>query len=189
MNRRQKPEQAEYGIGEDRSGSRTTPAIRRSTRIRAALAADLDAINRVVEKAVMSWDLPERVKRLALPSYRYTESDLNHFEVVVAEVEAEEIIGVAAWEQADPTDIPAGCTGVMLHGIFVDPGYHRRGIGGRLFGVTENAVRRLEADGLLVRAQKDANGFFISRGMIKLAVEDPLRQYDNRFWKLAGDRR
>ncbi|GAB6039601.1 hypothetical protein [Endothiovibrio diazotrophicus] len=30
--------------------------------------ADLEAINRVVEGAVMSWQLPERVKRLSLPS-------------------------------------------------------------------------------------------------------------------------
>ena len=30
----------------------------------------LDAINRVIESAVLGWDLAERVKRLVLPSYR-----------------------------------------------------------------------------------------------------------------------
>ncbi len=37
--------------------------------IRLAGHADLEAINRVIEVAVMTWDLPDRVKRLSLPAY------------------------------------------------------------------------------------------------------------------------
>ena len=33
----------------------------------------------------MGWQLPERVKRLALPSYRYNEMDLKYYSLVVAE--------------------------------------------------------------------------------------------------------
>jgi hypothetical protein len=38
-------------------------------------------------------------------------------------------------------------------------------------------------DGLLVKAQQDASGFFRAMGMQRLPVEDPARQYANRFWK------
>ena len=54
--------------------------------LRPALKTDLDAINRVIEAAVMTWKLPERVKRLSLPSYRYTLADFAHLEMVVAVV-------------------------------------------------------------------------------------------------------
>ena len=53
--------------------------------IRPANEDDLDAINGVIEAAVMSWQLPERVKRLALPSYRYNAMDLKYFSLAVAE--------------------------------------------------------------------------------------------------------
>ena len=39
-------------------------------RIRPVDETDLDALNRVIGAAVMTWALPERVKRLSLPVYR-----------------------------------------------------------------------------------------------------------------------
>ena len=44
----------------------------------------LDAINRVIESAVLGWNLAERVKRLVLPSYRYTPLDVQHLSFAVA---------------------------------------------------------------------------------------------------------
>jgi hypothetical protein len=46
--------------------------------LRRASANDLDAVNRVIETAVMGWVLPERVKRLSLPGYRYAAHDLEN---------------------------------------------------------------------------------------------------------------
>lgn len=37
--------------------------------LRPASPADLGEISALIERAVMTWRLPERVKRLALPSY------------------------------------------------------------------------------------------------------------------------
>jgi GNAT superfamily N-acetyltransferase len=153
--------------------------------IRTARQADLEAINRVVEAAVMTWQLPERVKRLSLPSYRYTDIDFDHFEMVVAGDERQNTMGIATWELADAKDAPAGQTALLLHGIYVDPSYHHQGIGGLLFQAAERAVRKHRCDGLLVKVQEDANGFFISQGMHRLPVEDPQRHYANRFWKDA----
>ena len=157
--------------------------------LRTARQTDLEAINRVIEAAVMTWDLPERVKRLSLPSYRYTSVDFEHFEIVVAEDDRQSMLGVAAWEPADSKDAPAGQTALLLHGIYVHPSYHHQGVGGLLFPAAERAVRKHDCDGLLVKAQEDANGFFVSQGMSRLQVDDPLRHYANRFWKSIDKKR
>ena len=76
--------------------------------IRPAGQADLEAINRVIEAAVMTWHLPDRVKRLSLPAYRYDSVDLVHLDIVLAEDSRQNIIGIAAWEQATTRESPAG---------------------------------------------------------------------------------
>jgi predicted N-acetyltransferase YhbS len=151
--------------------------------IRAAARADLEAINQVIESAVMTWNLPERVKRLSLPSYCYSEMDLAHLQLVVAEESARRIIGVVAWERADARDAPQGRNGLLLHGIYVAPAHHRQGVGSALLSAAETAARNYHYDGLLVKAQEDATGFFVSRGLRKLPAEKPLHQYANRLWK------
>jgi predicted N-acetyltransferase YhbS len=161
----------------------TTDVITGDIQIRPVDEADLDALNRVIEAAVMTWALPQRVKRLSLPVYRYNRQDLAHLDMVVAVAQQGQVVGVAAWEEADPRDAPAGQRALLLHGIYVDPSLHRRGIGGRLFSAAEAAVGQRQCDGLLVKAQQDATGFFISRGMCRLDVDEPLRQYGNRLWK------
>jgi predicted N-acetyltransferase YhbS len=155
--------------------------------IRPAKPEDLEAINRIVEAAVMTWDLPERVKRLSLSSYRYNALDLEHFNMVVAEAEQQHIIGIAAWEQADARDIPAGQIGLMLHGIYVDPAHHYQGIGRQLFQYAEQAARQQHYDGVLVKAQTGAEGFFLAQGMHRLPVENSERHYANRYWKRVNE--
>lgn len=134
----------------------------------------------------MTWNLPERVKRLSLPSYRYSSADFNYLQMVVAEDETHTIIGVAGWEQADPKDTPAGHSALLLHGIYVEPSHHRQGVGRELFHAAVQAVRQHRYSGLLVKAQADADGFFVAQGMNRLSVEDPLRHYANRFWLPAA---
>lgn len=151
--------------------------------LRPATAADLPLMNAIVERAVMSWRLAERVKRLSLPSYRYHAHDLLHMHGVVAEDGEGTLLGVAMWDEADPRDAPAGRRGLLLHGIYVDPARQRAGIGARLLDAAADAAREHGCDGLLVKAQADANGFFAARGLTRLAVVDPLRDYPHRFWQ------
>ena len=75
-----------------------------SISLRPATLDDLPAINRVIEAAVMTWDLPERVKRLSLPSYRYDAFDFDHLQMVVAEDATGQPVGLASWEAADPRE-------------------------------------------------------------------------------------
>ena len=155
-------------------------------RIRPVVETDLACVNRVIEAAIMTWALPERVKRLSLPVYRYTSQDLAHLGMVLAEEQTRQIVGVAAWEEAAAKESLPGYRSLLLHGIYVDPSHHRQGIGRQLFGAAESAVCQLQYDGLLVKAQQNANGFFESLGMQSIAVEEPLHQYAHRFWKASA---
>lgn len=149
-------------------------------------AADLHRANAVVEAAVSTWHLPDRVKRLSLQSYRYQPHDLDHLSLVAAEDAAGRIVGVAAWEPASAGDAPTGRKGLLLHGLYVDPARQRQGIGRRLLGAAEQAARQGGFEGLLVKANRDAQGYFLKRGLQPLPVDDPRRDYPYRFWLKLG---
>jgi len=153
--------------------------------IRLAKKDDLAHVNHVIEAAIMTWNLPERVKRLSLPSYRYTDLDFKHIDMAVAEKDEHNIVGVAAWEEADPKDIPDGQTAMLLHGIYVAPRYHHQGIGQQLFEYVETSLQS-QYDGLLVKAQEEADGFFLIQGMQRIPVKNKKQDYVNRFWKHLG---
>ena len=154
-------------------------------KIRSPQKQELDAINQVIEAAIMTWDLPERVKRLSLASYRYNELDFKHLSIAIAEDQQGRIVGVAAWEDTDPRDTPNNGKALLLHGLYVDPSHHRQGIGSLLLDAAKQAVMQQGYDGLLVKAQEDASEFFLVQGMTRLPVDDPDRHYANRFWQPA----
>ncbi len=160
----------------------TAPEIK----LRPCERSDLEAVNAVIERAVMTWDLPERVKRLSLATYRYTEHDLEHLHLVLAESGVGAVLGVAAWEDAAANDTPERCGGLLLHGLYVDPAVHRTGVGSRLLSAAQQAVRERGLAGLLVKAQRGAEGFFLASGFQPLTVQDPARDYPHRFWWPAG---
>lgn len=154
-------------------------------KLRTASLTDLDDINNVIASAVMSWQLAERVKRLSLSSHQYSEIDFRHLQFVVAQTgntPQAKIVGVAAWEEADALNTPQNRHALLLHGIYVDAKHHHQGIGQALFERAQQAAIEQHYDGLLVKAQADANGFFITQGMQPLPQENN-RQYGNRFWK------
>lgn len=150
--------------------------------VRPAGTDDLGALNGVIERAVMTWKMAERVKRLSLPSYRYHAHDLDHLHVVVAEDAAHAIVGVAAWEGTAARDVPDDGRGLLLHGLYVEPDRQHQGIGSRLLDAAVSAAREGGFDGLLVKAQADANEFFAAHGLQRLPVVDPVRDYPHRYW-------
>lgn len=164
--------------------SRSAPVLRstRDVRLRPAQAGDLDALNAVIERAVMTWQLAERVKRLSLPCYRYHAHDLEHLQIVVAEDAGGTIVGVAAWEDANSRDVPGGGRALLLHGLYVEPARQRAGLGSALLDAAATDTQGRGYDGLLVKAQADASGFFAARGMRRLPVRDPARDYPHRYW-------
>ena len=146
---------------------------------RAADKDDLDAINNVVTKAVMGWQLPERVKRLSLSSYLYDEIDLQHLQIMVAVID-DSIIGVLALDnEYDDANL-------LIHGLFVAPEQQHKGIGACLFQQAEMLAQQQHCTGLLVRSHKNATGFFIAMGMSSIAITDHQRDYQLRYWKQVG---
>lgn len=153
-----------------------------SLRLRRAQPEDLEAVNALIGRAIQSWGLPERVQRIGLPLYLYHAGDLGFLEFTVAEDTCGSIIGVAAWEPADPKDTPRGRSALLLHGIYVEPRWHRRGIGSRLLAAAVQAAANNHHDGLLAKAQADAIPFFEAIGLERLPVSNPASDYPHRFW-------
>ena len=60
---------------------------------------------------------------------------------------------------------------------------HHTGIGRRLIGAAIRAARQGNFDGMLVKANPDARGFFSAMGLEPLPTEDARRDYPYRFWK------
>ena len=152
-------------------------------KLRPLASVDLDSANAVVEAAIMTWDLPERVKRLSLASYRYDAHDLEHVTLMGAVDADDAILGVAAWEPASVADAPDGAKGLLLHGIYVVPTRYHAGIGSRLIVAAIQAARQARFDGVLVKANPDAQRFFLANGLRQLATEDARRDYPYRFWR------
>ncbi len=151
-------------------------------RLRRAQPEDLEIVNALVGRAIQSWDLPDRIKRISLPIYLYRTGDLEFMHVIVAEDPDGKIVGVAAWEPAAAKDAPRGRSALLLHGIYVDPDLHRCGIGSRLLDAAVQVAASDNYDGLVVKAQSDAVAFFEALGLERLAEENPHRNYPYRFW-------
>lgn len=49
-----------------------------TTTLRQGTPADLDAVNQLISRAIATWTLSDRVKRLSLPSYQYDAVDYDH---------------------------------------------------------------------------------------------------------------
>ena len=151
-------------------------------RIRSARESDLPRINEIVEAAVMSWSLPERVKRLSLPVYRYDDSDLAHQRVMVVEGSDSRVVGVAALEPADSSETPGNVRALLLHGIYVDPAVHRGGYGRALLSAAIRAAHGGIYRGLLVKATRDAVGFFSGQGLERIRDPRLVNHYPYLFW-------
>lgn len=152
-----------------------------TVQLRRGNAADLDTVNALISRAIATWQLPERVQRLSLPLYQYQAEDLDHLELWLA-IEGKRPVAVAAWEAADPGQLPSGCRGLLLHGLYVDPERAGGGLGRTLLHACLDAARSAGLDGVLVKASRAAAPFFEHCGLVHLPVTDPARHYDPRYW-------
>ncbi len=171
------PGNTTVGVGPGRS------VASESLRLRSATIGDLDTINNIVAAAMKSWRLSERVIRLSLPLYRYSEGDFAHQQILLAEIGCAIPAGMAAIESADNLEYNAAGNPALLHGIYIHPRYHRLGIGSELLQRAQEIARSTGFDGLLVRAMAEATTFFEVNGFLRVAVENAEREYQHRYWK------
>jgi len=144
---------------------------------------DLDRINEIIKAAIYTWQLPERVKRISWPLYRYQENDLIQMQWLIAELENFGIVGLAALEETDVMGLPDAKRALLFHGLYVDPMYHRLGVATQLVSDAELVAAKMNMSGLLVKAQVDAVPFFNKQGFTNLVVKDISRDYVYRYWK------
>lgn len=152
-----------------------------TTGLRRGKVADLDAVNTIITRAIATWTVSDRVKRLALPSYHYTPDDFTQLEFLVALVD-DQLAAVAAWEPAATADLPPEYSGLLLHGLFVDPATSGQGLGRRLLHACADRAREQNRDGVLLRATRDSASFFEHCGLRKLPVENAERDHSLRYW-------
>ncbi len=150
---------------------------------RAATAADLDTVNRVVIEAVTSWGLPGRVHRLATSALTYDATDLAHMSIALLTDANGNGVGVAAWEEASRHQAPHNARAVLLHGLYVVPRCQRIGTGTRLAELVLQWAADRGFDGVVVRAWRDALQFFCSIGFEPIAGADQASQYPRQLWK------
>lgn len=158
-------------------------AVETKLTLRTATSNDLLFINGIIEAAVMSWSLPERVKRLSMPSYRYDAGALNEVELRVACDVDDDIVGVVGCCKPDEQQSMPESNTLLLHGIFVDAPCHRQGIGKRLIEEVCLQAENDSFDGLLVHAQPDSVIFFEKMGFQLLPVVDEEQDYKLRYWR------
>jgi len=153
---------------------------------------DLDCINNVVAAAVMSWPMPERIKRLSVPVLSYDSEDFKHYRFVVyrqggeikgGEVKGGEIKGVAAWNPEAPLVTELG-TGRLLHGLYISPDCQGRGYGRDLMAAVLSEAMTLGAEGLVIKAERPSIGFFEHCGLQPLSATGAT-DYPYQFWYQA----
>jgi len=159
------------------------PMLPVTIRQRKPNSIDLDRINEIIKTAIDTWQLAERIKRISFPLYRYQQDDLIHMKFLIAKTEGRGIVGLAALEETIGTRLPDTSRMMLLHGLYVDPLYHRRGVATQLLNSAELSASNVGMTGLLVKAQADAVAFFLKKGFTQLPVEDDSQDYVYRYWK------
>lgn len=149
-----------------------------------ASASDLHQINDVMRRAIETWELPERVRRLTAPLFTVKEPDLHDPQWLVAKDRNGAVLGVAHWTQAIGYDLPEGCHGAaIVHGLYVDASHQRHSVGTSLLQHIERLARETGLTALVVRAQRTAETYFLAQQFRPLCDEPDGPTYPRGLWR------
>jgi len=125
--------------------------------IRPAHRSDLDAINAVVEAAVMSWASTNQVRPGTVPDCSYHAIDLDLSMLLLVIGSQRHILGVVACGSADPVDTEPGHNNALrLDGPYIHPAHDHQGIHGQLLDEARALARRQGRNGLLIQPRVPA---------------------------------
>ena len=159
----------------------TGEVIRAGMSVRPAGLDDLAVINAIVTGAMETWGLSQRVQRLAQRSLTYTKTDF-HFMLAALGVNNEgREIAVALWEPE--TRDSCAHSSILLHGIYVMPENQRCGIGAKMVEHVENIVSKDGFGGIIVKAWRDSEEFFLKAGFLCPQYNEQEDLYPRRLWK------
>lgn len=142
-----------------------SPEAEIAVAIRPAQRSDLDAINAVVDAAVMSWARAAQVGTASLPDYAYRAIDLDLSMLLLVVGSQRHILGVAACGSAGPGDAQPGSNALRLDGPYIHPDHHHQGIGLQILAEASALARRQGRDGLLMTPRVHGEGFLHAMGV------------------------
>ena len=130
--------------------------------IRGAKPEDQRSLTRLCVRATTQAGYDEAFIDRAMPALTVTVPLITGGHVRVAEDEGGEAVGVV-------TVAPTALLGiVLLHGIFVDPPFWKRGVGRALFDAAVTRASELKAGALTIYAEPSAEGFYERMGAIRI---------------------
>lgn len=127
-------------------------------RIEPVLMSDLTAASAVIERAVMNWPLPEKLRRASIAVLRYGGVDLDHFEIFACRSKTS-TIGVLALDfyRGGPDGRQRD---VLLHGLYIDPLFQHQGLGKKLVAFAERLAGLRFRDEMTIKAERVSCAFF-----------------------------
>lgn len=143
----------------------------------------LNAVNRVIEEAVETWGVADRVRRLALPTLLYDEVDLRHMRFLLLDDSEGEAVAFATWEDFGETGEAHSTRHLRLHGLYVLPHWQRRGLGSSLLEFVCLRAGMQGIDGILVRAWREAEAFFRRHGFETCVEPQSPESYSWLLWR------
>jgi GNAT superfamily N-acetyltransferase len=128
--------------------------------IRGAKPEDQRSLTRLCVRATTQSGYDEAFIDRAMPALTITVPLITGDYVRVAEDKAGETVGVV-------TVTPTALRGIaLLHHIFVDPPFWKRGVGRALFAAAVTRAKELQAGALMIYAEPSAEGFYQRMGAI-----------------------
>jgi GNAT superfamily N-acetyltransferase len=130
--------------------------------VRNARSEEQRELTRLCVRATLQVGYDDAFIDRIMPALTITVPLITGGAVQVAEDESGTFVGVVAVTETMLQGI------ALLHGIYVDPPFWRRGIGRALFGAAVARARVLKAGAIMIYGEPSAEGFYTRLGAIRI---------------------
>ena len=139
----------------------------------------LSAINAVLESSITAWNLSDRLYRLSVNAYRYSESDWIDHQFYGLRDQNNTLLAILVLND-DASELPGDQSCLQIHGLYVHSDSRHQGLGQHLVdhAITLATTRQLNA--LFVKAHESAVPFFTKLEFQHIPVADEIRDYPYR---------
>ena len=140
----------------------------------------LPAINAVLESSITAWNLSDRLYRLSVNAYRYSESDWLDHQFYGLRDQNNTLLAILVFND-DASELPGDRSCLQIHGLYVHSEYRRQGLGQQLIDHAMALAKSKQRDALFVKAHESAVSFFTKHAFQHIPVVDEIRDYPHRF--------
>jgi GNAT superfamily N-acetyltransferase len=141
--------------------------------------ATLPAINDVLASSIAAWNLSDRLYRLSINAYRYSESDWIDHQFYGLRDQNNTLLAILVLND-DASELPGDQSCLQIHGLYVHSDHRHQGLGQRLIEEALDLAKRRHLDALFVKAHESAVSFFKKQRFEHIPVTDEVRDYPHR---------